>query len=587
MISLIISFFLIAPFIVFENKNSDSKYFNYAASISIAYASLGLISLLFISLKLTFIPLYIILIFLFLIFNLQKQYRYRLLKFCDQFSEEIIIIKNLKKQKITLGIFSFLIIILFILSIGPINHSDTANIYVGYPHKFLIQNSHFIDGNLNQGLMGIGDFANIFFLQEKTTWLIRSSQFIPLFFVFMYMLKRQINNIFIFTFLSSPVMIQWLTIGKNNFLSETALALAFLVWERNKEKEYITYIICLSFIAISFKISALLISLPILIYLAYYYRYSFLNINIRKIIKGISLPLIFSLICLTSIFFYRNTIIHNPFYPLLTGIFNNGDQQLSDWEQTLRGWDRQGLYPLWIFIPKSIGKISFVLGIANLFLFINAIVVFFKNLISKNALLNIVIFQFFLLIIFAQGRADYYMTPLILINFATPILSFKKLNLRNMKFSKFINKSFLLLTFSQFIMFLISALYSISLTLYVIYDYEEGMNKTAYNFYNSKKIEELAIMPVYSEVSGMTHLFFDEPFIANQKFERCFYYGENISDEQKYKFCMQKEGVKTIVVNNKKLENSEFFSCQKDFLKRVSRNIFLEKKIDVDFCQLK
>ena len=129
------------------------------------------------------------------------------------------------------------------------------------------------------------------------------------------MLKRQINNIFIFTFLSSPVMIQWLTIGKNNFLSETALALAFLVWERNKEKEYIPYIICLSFIAISFKISALLISLPILIYLAYYYRYLFLNINIRKIIKGISLPLIFSLICLTSIFFYRNTIIDNPFYP--------------------------------------------------------------------------------------------------------------------------------------------------------------------------------------------------------------------------------------------------------------------------------
>ena len=129
-----------------------------------------------------------------------------------------------------LKLFYLILLLLFVISIGPINHSDTANIYVGYPHKFLIQNSHFVDGNLNQGLMGIGDFANIFYLQEKTTWLIRSSQFIPLFFVFMYMLKRQINNIFIFTFLSSPVMIQWLTIGKNNFLSEACLALAFLVW---------------------------------------------------------------------------------------------------------------------------------------------------------------------------------------------------------------------------------------------------------------------------------------------------------------------------------------------------------------------
>ena len=43
-------------------------------------------------------------------------------------------------------------------------------------------------------------------------------------------------------------------------------------------------------------------------------------------------------------------------------------------------------------------------------------------------------------------------------------------------------------------------------------------------------------MPVYSEVSGMTHLFFDEPFIANQKFERCFYYGKNISDEKNINF---------------------------------------------------
>ena len=113
------------------------------------------------------------------------------------------------------------------------------------------------------------------------------------------------------------------------------------------------------------------------------------------------------------------------------------------------------------------------------------------------------------------------------------------------------------------------------------------MNKTAYNFYNSKKIEELATLPVYSEVSGMTHLFFDKSFIANQKFERCFYYGENIPDDQKYKSCMLKEGVETIIIESNKLANSKYFSCKKDFLKRVSRNIFLERKIEVDFCKLK
>ena len=136
-------------------------------------------------------------------------------------------------------------------------------------------------------------------------------------------------------------------------------------------------------------------------------------------------------------------------------------------------------------------------------------------------------------------------------------------------------------------MFMISALYSISLVLYVIYDYEAGMNKTAYNFYNSKKIEKIAVLPVYNEVSGMTHLYFDKPFVANQKFGKCFYYGKNINVDQKYKFCMKKEGVKTIIVEKNKLENSSSFNCKRDFLIRASRNIFLEEKIEADFCQLK
>ena len=99
--------------------------------------------------------------------------------------------------------------------------------YVGYPYQFWKNNSHFIDGNLNQGLMGIGDFANILYFQDKTTWLIRSSQFIPVPLILMFMVRKQINNLYLFPFLTSPVFVQWLTIGKNNFLSESCLALAF------------------------------------------------------------------------------------------------------------------------------------------------------------------------------------------------------------------------------------------------------------------------------------------------------------------------------------------------------------------------
>ena len=103
-----------------------------------------------------------------------------------------------------------------------------------------------------------------------------------------------------------------------------------------------------------------------------------------------------------SILAYRNYIIGNPFYPLFSKIFSPADQQLIDWEQTLKGWDREGFFPLWIFVPKSFGKIGFVLGPANLLLFIRAILFFLKNLLFRKPLLTISVFQFILLLTFSQ-----------------------------------------------------------------------------------------------------------------------------------------------------------------------------------------
>ena len=69
-----------------------------------------------------------------------------------------------------------LISLIFILfsSIGPINHPDAADYHVGYPYQYFLKGKFFIDGGLSQGLLGIGDYANFVFIQEKTTWLIRT-----------------------------------------------------------------------------------------------------------------------------------------------------------------------------------------------------------------------------------------------------------------------------------------------------------------------------------------------------------------------------------------------------------------------------
>ncbi len=589
MISLILTFVILAPFFLFQNEDSESEYLTFAFSLVLSYSVLGFLGLIFVFLKLTFLPLYLIMLFIFSILLSTKMYRNKLIYLCEKSIYEIKIINKLENFKKTLKFFYLILFILFIVSFGPINHIDTANIYVGYPYKFWIENSHFIDGNLNQGLLGIGDFANIFYFQEKTTWLIRTSQFIPLIILFFYILKRKINNIYFFIFLTSPVFIQWLTIGKNNFLSESCLALSFLVWEKNKNKEYIPYIFSSIFIAISFKLSAIIVSLPIFLYVLFYYRKSLIIKKIPKIFKFINLPLSFSILILIAIFFYRYYLINNPLYPLFSSYFNPGDQQLLDWEKTLRSWDRSGLFPLWLFIPKTIGKISFVLGPSNLLLIITSIIYFLRNLVFNNARLTVGIFQFILLLAFCQGRADYYMSPLILVSLGIPNLNINNFKILNMKFNfKRVFKGFLSTSiFLQFMMFLISSLYSISLVLYVVYDYEAGMNKTAYNFYNSQIIEKVSEAPVYSEITTMTHLYSKIPFVANQKFDRCIFYDESVPSNQKYEACMKREGVRTIILEKDKLKNNLNFSCKTHNLIRASRNIFLEKKLTVDFCKLK
>lgn len=586
MISLIITFFIFATYLVYEDKNLFTKYIQYALSLSLAYAVLGLVGLLLLYFNLTFLPLYLLLFVLLVALNLREKFRLRFLNLINGLCEEVklTLFFNIKKSNIS-KILLFLLFLLFVLSIGPINYSDTADVYVGYPYKFLILNSHFVDGNLNQGLMGIGDFANIFFIQEKTIWLIRTSQFLPLILIFMFLKRRGTGNLNIFILLTSPVLIQWLTVGKNNFLSESCIAISFLVWEENKNKKYLSSIFAIIMIAIAFKISAVLVSLPILIYIFYFYK-SQDQFDWKKIHELISIPLIISVIALISILFYRFFLTGNPLFPFMASIFNPGDKQMLDWEITLKNWERTGFFPIWIFIPKSLGKVSSVLGPATLLIFLIILSSILRNFNFKKNMQKVFSVQVLLLLTFSQARADYYACPLVLACAGFSSNSFSSFNFSKYKLINYGNQILRFFTFSQALLFFISSSYSIFLLGYVIFDYEKGMNKTAYNFYNSSKILKSSSMPVFNDVMGMTHLFFNESFITKDKFNKCFVYEKSTPIDSKYEHCMKKLGVKTIIVKKNKLLRNKSFLCKRDFLLRISRNIFLEKKIEVDFCEL-
>ena len=52
-------------------------------------------------------------------------------------------------------------------------------------------------------------------------------------------------------------------------------------------------------------------------------------------------------------------------------------------------------------------------------------------------------------------------------------------------------------------------------------------------------------------------------------------------DDQNYKYCMDKEAIKTIITKKDKLKSNPLFSCEGKNLIRASRNVFLEENFQL------
>ena len=258
-----------------------------------------------------------------------------------------------------INLITLILILLFFASLGPVNHSDTVNYYVGYPFQYYLRNSHFIDGDLGQGLLGIGDFANIAFIQEKSIWLIRVSQYLPLIPIILFLGKRKTSSFIILIFISSPVFLQWLTIGKINFLGDSCLSLIYLSWKFNPTKRYALITFLAGLISISIKISSALIFIPILFDVLISFKF-----NLKDIIFGCktyfskSMILIFviSIGSIISIMYYRFFLTGNFLFPIFSSIFSKDNNQLQDWEKMLRTFDKKVSINYGYLFPKIIRK---------------------------------------------------------------------------------------------------------------------------------------------------------------------------------------------------------------------------------------
>ena len=577
------------------NKEEDKNYLEriiskFLISISLALASISLLSLIFIFFNIVYVKIFVIsFIQLLLIYIFKK----------NLFSNFKILYINAKKELNNLlykfnGIdylILFITLIIYIISIGPINHSDASTAYVGYINLFWFRNSHFIDNGIHQGLLGIFDFGNLVFFQENMTWLIRTIQTLPLLPCIIFLIKNKVNRIFVLAFLCTPVFIQWVTIGKALFFGDVVLATLYLIWNKNKNTENLIYLISICFLNIAGKITGLIIVLPIFIHLFFHYKFRIINFKILYSNKLLFLPLLLSLISLLSICFYRNHITGNPFYPLLSNFFTPENSIFIQFEEKLRGYMRDLFFPVKLFIPLRPNYIGIVFGP---FIGLCVLLCFFNKFKNKFNFLKsdfiVGFFQLILLLCLGQGRANYFASPIIII-FSTmnnDAYSLKQY-IDQLPFKRIFKFIFSFVLVIQLSFFGLLTLASSMQTVYSLFFYEKAMNIFAFNFGLSEIINQHAIEPYVNLVSIQDRLYSNKKYIDNYNFSFCIdSEPENIYESQ-FSKCLQKFDLNSFVIDDKSIFSKKIknYTCNEYEAKIGARNLFNVYKKKVYICSNK
>ncbi len=556
---------------------------NIITSVMLSISSIGIISIGLIFFEKTRIPIVFFAVTVLFLYIIHKKINTQNMR---NFLNSIKLIIDVFSRNFENSKFVILLMIwLYFISFGPINHPDSITTYVGYPYQFFLQNKHFIDGGLHQGILGLSDFANLSFIQENNIWLIRSIQSLPIILIVSIFLLRNINKILIITFLTCPVFIQWLTIGKYIFLPDIAITITYLVWTRAKEKNTVLNLIIVILLAISFKITCLVISIPIILHLFYdffknkQYILEKFELNFSKISF-----LILSIFSLFSIFTYRLYVTGNPFYPVLNKYFVPDNKQILDFENLLKGFFKGEGYPFNLLMTNDINYLAMIIGPATgfflLFIPITNIIFSKKKYFSIPELIPI--FQLILLLTISQGRADYFLSPIIL---SLMIKNneikglFSKNNFLYLKiFSLKLASQFLLLI--QIFIFLTITSISGYQTIYSAIDYDSYMRRYAYNYDITKSLNNFAKEPVIHLEGRTALLFLNKHYIHEDRYKKCI----NSYDNNNNTFdCIEILKPNSVISIDDPFYKKNF-NCNEFSSKETSRNPFNLKKVIFHIC---
>lgn len=476
-------------------------------------------------------------------------------------------------------------ILILVVSIGPINQPDAIDYHVGYIQQFYIHGGDIKDGGLHQGLIGLGDFANLSFIQEHTTWLIRTAQVIALIPLVFFLARHHSKPAFVLTFLLAPVFIGWASVGKPMFLGDTCIAASYLVWRLKPSLRRANMVAVTIICGISFKVSAMLITLPIVVDMFYWHcRHRKIGRTLRDYCSA-PMALLTALACtmLVTLFFYRQDITGNPFYPLASRLFTPHNIQAIDFEKYLRNFSRDSfLFPLSIILPTSLGLLASTLGPCAGLVCIKQIQALQTASNHELHIRVVAIGQIALLILFGQGRADYYAAPLILL-----IFSFGSIENEAMKgLHQWLGKAiFGTLLTCQLILFLVMAASSIYQTTAAIFSYETAMSQWAYGYDATKHLSS-SPTPHLNLAFRTPRLFYKEDYVDQDQFNLCLLQEGQSQPNRSTSFstCSRDLGVRSLMTHRGSLDDPKNFRCSPTSVMLGQRNPFNNKRIDVDIC---
>jgi hypothetical protein len=302
-----------------------------------------------------------------------------------------------------------LVALAVLISVGPANHPDSADYHVGYPYLYWLTGKIGIDGGLHQGLTGLGDLAYIQFFNENTSWSIRTVQSLCIPILASTLARKGTNKLLTIALLSSPILLQWLTIGKPLFLGEICIAISYIYWKERKCGTSSSMLIACILAAVSFKISALIIAAPICVDILIDWRKQ------RKATVVFDFPLLqISGACIVAALLYRYLVTGNPLYPLMPQVFTPENAQFIGFESFLRSYGRDGFFPASLIIPTSPGAIGITVGPALGLALAGLITQQIRSRQFQDTQWTGML-QTLMLLVFGQGRPDYYACPIVLL----------------------------------------------------------------------------------------------------------------------------------------------------------------------------